>query len=123
VGQPLLTFPVGLVSKVGDPGGVFEQMLDLDPVSIGVARQMARHRIVQLQLPSFLQQQDRSGGECLGHRGDVEPARARVGDAQFIVRHAIALVELDPSSPAHQDHAGEVVAGDVGLHEAVDSLL
>jgi hypothetical protein len=84
---------------------------------------MAGHRIIQTQLSPFLEQQDSRRGKCLGHRRDVEAGPRLVDHAQLVVRHPIALVYLHPSSSADQDHAGEVVAGDVGPHEAVDPLL
>ena len=35
--QPFLACPLRLVAEVGNPGGVLEQVLDPDPVAVGVA--------------------------------------------------------------------------------------
>jgi hypothetical protein len=42
VGQTLLSGPVRPASEIGNPGGVLEEMLDPNPVPVGVARQVPR---------------------------------------------------------------------------------
>eukprot|EP01136_Pigoraptor_vietnamica_P017896 Opistho-1_new@63683 len=83
---------VGEGGEIGNAAGVGEEVVDRHLVP-GCRRigQIGLDRRVELHLAAFLEQQDRGGGELLGHRAEAELGVAVIGDLPFEIRRAIAL--------------------------------
>ena len=83
-----------LVRVTHDPGGMSQQMVNGDPVTLGgVLRQEFLERVVDRQLAFVLQTQDGSGGDLLGQRTNSKHRGWHNGHAVFDVGKAQASLQ------------------------------
>ncbi len=121
--QALLAVAPGVVRR--EAGGHREQVADGDGHGIrgqrapaGKRRHVAGHRVVQAQAPLVAEEEERSCGERLGHRGDPKHG-IRVGPALLAVSGSSRTTRMhEPPVPHHAPRG----AGDPGrTHETLET--
>ena len=108
---------VGKAREVRDAGGVGEEVEDghLRPGWWRIRKVLA-DQVVDREPAAFLEQQNRRGGELLGHRTDAELCRWRVRNLPFQVRRSVPLVQQDALTARDEHRPHEAVVRREGPH-------
>ena len=84
---------------------------------------IARHRVVQAQLPFLDHHHHADADDRLGHRGDAKHVRGRHRLLAVTVGHALSVHIRDaPLARDGDDSAGEIARGDAALNHLGDAL-
>ena len=95
---------------------------DLD-LQIGQLRQILAHRIIQLEMPFFVEHQQGRTGNRLGQRKDL--VDGVVGERLLLLEIAVAgLITVDDLVilPYQRGDAGELFLGDLAMHRLTEHL-